>query len=51
MFDFTQVVYTGFLNGFLLGIQLFFHAVVSSPVMIILAILIVLRRLTYKRFH
>lgn len=49
--DFTQVIYTGFITGFLQGLQIFFHAVVSSPVMIILIILLALRRVTQKPCH
>jgi len=51
MLDLTQAVYTGLFNGLLLGFQIFFHAVTSSPVMIILIALIILRKLTYKRLH
>ena len=49
--DFTQVICTGLMTGFLQGLQIFFHAVVSSPVMIILIILLVLRRLIHKPYH
>ena len=44
MSDLAQLICVEYIKGFLQGIQIFFHAVVSSPVMLILPVLLVLRR-------